>query len=118
MQVQSFFSFRTGLADFVEFFGERGTLRVDRHSPRLELRVPRRLGYGVRRARVLPSGAALAWRLVRWTRPSLDPSYRRSLQAFVDRLHGRGSDGAASLEDGLRSLEVILEAESAACVSS
>jgi myo-inositol 2-dehydrogenase / D-chiro-inositol 1-dehydrogenase len=117
VQVQSFFSFRAGLADFVEFYGERGTLRVDRHSPRLELRVPRRFGYGVRRARVPPTGAVLAWRLVRWTRPSLDPSYRRSLQAFVDRLHGRG-DGAASLEDGLRSLEVILGAERAACAPS
>ena len=37
VEVQSFFSFRSGLADYLEFIGERGTLRVDRHAPVLTL---------------------------------------------------------------------------------
>lgn len=113
VEIQGFFSFHAGLADFLEFFGDRGMLRVDRHSPRLELRVGRRFGYGMRRVRVAPSAAVAAWRLRRWVRPSVDPSYRLSLQAFVDRLHGRPAE-AASLEDGVRSLAVILSAEASA----
>ena len=113
VEAQSLFSFRTGLADFLEFFGERGTLRVDRHASRLTLRVPRRLGYGVRRAWLAPDAAELGWRLARWTRPSVDPSYRRSLQAFVDHLRARAA-APASLEDGVRSLEVVLGAEATA----
>ena len=42
IEVQSFFSFRAGLADYLEFIGERGTLRVDRHAPVLMLGLPRR----------------------------------------------------------------------------
>jgi predicted dehydrogenase len=119
VEVQSWFSFRTGLADYLEFLGERGTLRVDRHSPRLLLRVPRRLGYGLRRRWVPPTADVAAWRLVRWTRPSVDPSYRSALQAFVDHVRG-GPSAPASLEDGVRSLAAVLSAESTAvaCASS
>jgi predicted dehydrogenase len=118
VEVQGWFSFRTGLADYLELHGERGTLRIDRHAPRLALTLPRRTGYGVRRIRVPPTGAVLAWWARRWLRPSVDPSYRRSLQAFVDRL--RGGPAVASLDDGARSLDAILRAESAAasCASS
>jgi myo-inositol 2-dehydrogenase / D-chiro-inositol 1-dehydrogenase len=113
VEVQGFFSFRAGLADFLEFIGERGTLRIDRHSPRLTLALGRRMGYGVRRRWVVPTVAVSAWRLQRWVRPSADPSYRRSVQAFVDHLHGRPA-GTASLVDGVRSLEAILSAEESA----
>jgi predicted dehydrogenase len=113
VEVQSFFSFRSGLADYLEFMGERGTLRVDRHAPVLTLGLPRRFGYGVRRAWVAPTAPLMSWRLCRAVRPSYDPSYRRSLQAFVDQLLGRPATGA-SLLDGVRSLEAVLSAEASA----
>jgi predicted dehydrogenase len=113
VEVQGFFSFRAGLADYLEFIGERGTLRVDRYSPSLTLRLGRRLGYGVRRRWVGPSPAGAAWRLARLLRPSVDPSYRRSLRAFVELAHG-GPSRTASLLDGLRSLEAVLAAEDSA----
>ena len=114
VEVRSWFSYRAGLADFVELVGERGTLRIDRHSPVLRLGTARRLGYGVRWRTVVPDGDVIRWRLRRLVRPSLDPSYRRSLEAFIRRLHD-GGPGPATLEDGLASLEVILGAE---CASS
>jgi myo-inositol 2-dehydrogenase / D-chiro-inositol 1-dehydrogenase len=111
--VQGLFSFRSELADSTVFLGEHGTLRLDRHSPVLSLELPRRLGYGVRRRRVAPTPAAAAWRLRRLFRPSADPSYRRSLRAFLDLVGDRPSR-AATLMDGLRSLELVLAAEDAA----
>jgi len=110
IEVQSWFSFRAGLADYLEFIGERGNLWLDRHSPRLTLRVGRTLGYGVRGRWVVPSGAVAAWRLRRLARPSSDPSYLRSLRAFVQLVQGRPSS-SATLHDGLRSLEAVLAAE-------
>jgi predicted dehydrogenase len=107
---RSFFSFRAGRADFLEFLGERGTLRVDRHLPRLSLRRPRRFGYGVRSAWLSPGPQTLAWRLTRLVRPSYESSYRRALADFVDVLRGAPARGA-SLDDGLRSLEIVLAAE-------
>jgi predicted dehydrogenase len=115
-EVRSRLSYRAGLADFVELIGERGTLRVDRHSPVLRLGTGRRLGYGVRWRAVAPDADVVRWRLRRLVRPSFDPSYGRSLEAFVRRVQGDGTGpGPATLEDGLRSLEVILAAE---CASS
>jgi myo-inositol 2-dehydrogenase / D-chiro-inositol 1-dehydrogenase len=113
IEVQSYFSYSAALADHLEFLGERGTLRVDRFFPSLVLTLPRRFGYGVRRARVAPSAATAGWRLQRWFRPSEDPSHRRSLEAFVQHLQG-GPAQNASLVDGMRSLEVILDAEASA----
>lgn len=113
VEVQSYFSFRCGLADYLEFIGERGTLRVDRHSPALRLGLPRRFGYGVRRSWVAPTAAVMSWRLGRAIRPSYDPSYRRSLQAFVRQLLGHPATGG-SLLDGVRSLEAVLSAEASA----
>jgi len=113
VEVQSFFSFRTALADYLEFFGERGTLRVDRHSRALTLRTGRRLRYGVQTVRLLPTSALVAWRIRRLVHPSADPSYQRSLRAFVELLQG-GPPRTASLTDGLRSLEAVLAAEKSA----
>ena len=114
VSVQGYFSFRGGLADHLEFVGERGTLRVDRHSAELSVRVARRRGYGTRRRWVAPSPATLAWRLERLWRPAADPSYRRSLRAFIECCRGGPAGPTASLADGLRSLEVVLAAEEAA----
>jgi predicted dehydrogenase len=110
IEVQSWFSFRAALTDFLEFIGERGALRVDRHAPGLRLRLPRRFGYGLRYHSVAPSLPVAQWRLRRLTHPSADPSYARSLRAFVELVHGRPS-GSATLLDGLRSLEAVLAAE-------
>lgn len=105
VESSAYFSFRAGRADFFEFLGEHGTLRVDRHRASLVPRVSRSHGYGVRSALSVGSRDLWAWRLLRLARPSYDPSYRLALQAFVD-----GHPGA-TLEDGRRSLDVILAAE-------
>lgn len=110
---QSYFSFRAGRADFLEFLGELGTLRIDRHRPVLDLRLARRWGYGVRRVFVAPSRGVALWRLRRLASPSYEPSYRSALQEFVKGVRGQESCGA-TLTDGLRSLEMALAAEEAA----
>lgn len=107
---QSFYSFRTARADFMEFIGERGTLRIDRHEPRFTLKVARRFGYGTRTRRVVPSASAAAWRIRRLVRPSVEPSYRHSLAAFVDSIRG-GPGYVATFADGARSIDVIVAAE-------
>jgi predicted dehydrogenase len=112
-QVQGYFSFRAALADFLEFIGERGTLRVDRHRTSLTLRVRRRLGYGVRRGWLAPTPAVAAWRARRLIHPSQDPSYRRALRGFAELLGGH-QGRLPSLADGVRSLETILAAEDSA----
>jgi myo-inositol 2-dehydrogenase/D-chiro-inositol 1-dehydrogenase len=116
VEVQSFFSFRAGLADFLEFIGERGTLRVDRHRSRLVLRVHRRLGYGVRDGWIFPGPDVVAWRLRRLIRPSVDPSYGIALSRFAEMLGGRPVQ-LPSLADGMASLRAILAAERSACVA-
>jgi myo-inositol 2-dehydrogenase / D-chiro-inositol 1-dehydrogenase len=113
IEVKSFFSFRAGRADFLEFLGQHGTLRVDRHRPSLSLRLGRRFGYGVRSALLFPARDAIVWRLTRVLRPSYEPSYRRSLTAFVAMLGG-AAPRIATLDDGVRSLEAILAAEESA----
>jgi predicted dehydrogenase len=110
VEVQGFFSFRAGHADFLEFLGERGTLRVDRYRSSLDLRLRRRLGYGTSRAWIAPDPTVISWRLQRPFRRVREMSFRRSLQAYVDLLRG-GPPRVATLEDGLRSLEVVLCAE-------
>jgi len=111
--VQAYFSFRTGPADFLELIGDRGTLRLDRYSTRLDLRVARRLGYGMRTAWVRPSRALASLALRRLARPASEPSFRASLAAFVD--HLRGAPGPlATVEDGARALAVIVAAEQSA----
>jgi myo-inositol 2-dehydrogenase / D-chiro-inositol 1-dehydrogenase len=112
-EVLSFFSFRAGLADFLEFIGERGSLRVDRHRRSLSLRIARRFGYGVKNSLSFPGREVLAYQLVRLLRPSYDPSYGRALAAFVEWLRG-GQPRIATLDDGLRSLETVLAAEESA----
>ncbi len=110
---QSYFSFRAGRSDFLEFIGELGTLRVDRHRPSLDLRLARRWGYGVRHVFVPPNRDVALWRMRRLASPSYEPSYRVALQEFVKGIQGRESHGA-SLSDGLLSLQIVLGAEESA----
>lgn len=113
IDVQMYVSFRTGLADFLEIIGERGTLRVDRHTLAPTLKVPRRLGYGVRSAWIPPAPDQGALWLRRMVQPSYQPSYHRALAAFIQRIAGREAP-MASIEDGERSLAVVLAAEESA----
>ena len=110
---QGFFSYRTGFGDFLEFLGDRGTMRVDRFRPAIQLSVSRSFRYGISRSWVRPSAAVVSWRLSRPLRRVREVSYRRSLESFVAHSQGAPPRGA-SLEDGLRSLEVALEAEAGA----
>ena len=61
-----------------------------------------------------PSPTLAAWRLERLWRPAADPSYRRAIEAFVRQIRTGMPGRAASLTDGLRSLEVVLAAEAVA----
>ena len=109
---QSFFSLRSAYADFVEIFGDRATIRIDRHLGKLTMMVPRKFGYGARRVTV--SGVTdIGWRVRRLARPAEDPSYLRALEAFVQQVRGERSP-LASMIDGERSLAVVLAAEEAA----
>jgi predicted dehydrogenase len=109
-QVQSFVSFRAGYSDRIELIGEHGTISVDRHRGSLTLQSPRRLGYGTRRRFVAPSFNDAGWRARRLIRPAEDPSYYRALKAFTSAT----TSSLASLDDGERSLEVVLAAEESA----
>lgn len=114
IEVVGAFSYRSGFADFLEFVGERGSLRVDRHRPTLELRKIRRRGYGIRRARVVPDPEVIGWRATRMVRRVREPSYGRSLGAFVELVRGRQVGSLATLSDGLRNIEIIVAAEASA----
>jgi myo-inositol 2-dehydrogenase / D-chiro-inositol 1-dehydrogenase len=116
-RVQGVYSFRAGYADHLELIGERGTLRIDRHRPVIDLRLHRRRGYGIRPVLLPPTPAVAAWRLRRLAGRGGEPSYGRSLGAFLGLVRG-GASGGATLEDGLRSLEAVLAAEGSACASS
>jgi predicted dehydrogenase len=109
-EVQGFYCYRAGHTDFLEFLGERGTLRVDRFKPTLELRLRRARRYGTSRAWIRPSATVATWRMQRPFRRVRELSFRRSLEAYVELVRG-GPRRVASLEDGLRCLEVVLEAE-------
>ncbi len=112
-KVQSYFSFRTARTDFLEFIGEKATLRVDRHGSALTSKINRRFGYGIRSRTAFPTARVAAWRIQRLVRPSKEPSYRRSLSAFFDAIRGEKRP-LPSFADGARSLEVILAAEESA----
>jgi predicted dehydrogenase len=114
---QSFFSFRTARADYLEFIGERGTLLLDRHRPALGLRVARRLGYGTRSKNVVPDASVAKWRLRRLTSPSYEPSYANALAAFAGAIQGKPHTGA-TLTDAAKSLDAVLAAESSALTGS
>ena len=113
VDVQSIFSSRAAHSDVVEVVGDRGSLRIDRHRGALDLTVRRQGRYGVRPAWSRPGIDVYAWRARRLVGRGGDPSYERTLHAFVQRVGGASVD-APTLEDGLRSLQTVLAAEHAA----
>jgi predicted dehydrogenase len=108
--VEGFFSFRSGRGDHLRFVGEQGVLHLDRYAPRLELIRTRTDIGAVRRRRIPPLWTPALWQLRKRLRPAYEPSYRCSLEAFVDAVRG-GTRELPSVDDGLRSLEVVVAAE-------
>jgi myo-inositol 2-dehydrogenase/D-chiro-inositol 1-dehydrogenase len=107
---QSTFTLASAYADHLEILGTTGTLRIERHSASLTLSGPRRFGYG-RRERSVGTGISdIVWRARRLARPAEDPSYLRAMRSFVRHLRNE-EPVLASLDDGERSLRVILAAE-------
>jgi predicted dehydrogenase len=100
----SFLSFRAGRVDTLELVGERGVLRVDRYARTLTLR-------GARGRVVTPD--VVRWRARALVRRATEPSWARALAAFVEAVRGRRVE-LPTLEDGLRSLEIVTAAEQAA----
>jgi predicted dehydrogenase len=89
----------TARADVFEVQGTKRTLRVDRYGGRLSVNGgPRSL---------LPVAARARARL---SRPHREPSFELALGAWIEHLLG-ADRGLPTLEDGLRSLEVVLAAE-------
>lgn len=85
--------------------GARAVIEVSFHGPRVDV-VEARCG-----GRTLRADRHAGIRP--WLRPGWDPSYRTSLRAFVDRVNG-SAVSFPTLDDGLRSLEVVLAAEAVA----
>ena len=104
------FSNRAAHGDSIELVGERGILRIDRHRGSLTLQVRRRSAYGVRPASARPGIDVWRWRAARLAGRGGDPSYARSLRAFVDRVRGEDVE-TPTLGDGLASLRIVLAAE-------
>ena len=61
----------------------------------------------------MPSAELVAWRVRRPVGGSAEPSYAAAMAAFVAQARG-GPAEAASLDDGLRSLAIVLAAEESA----
>ena len=112
VEAHGFFSFRAARTDVVELHGDRGTLRADRYAGGVQITVARGR-HGVRTRRLGPTPALVALRLRRGVRPADEPSYRRALRRWLDELRG-APRSVPTFEDGLRSLRVVLAAESAA----
>ncbi|HEY7566013.1 MAG TPA: Gfo/Idh/MocA family oxidoreductase [Gemmatimonadaceae bacterium] len=102
----SFFSLRGCRAHSLEFIGERGVLRMDRPARTLSL-------HGTR-ART-SSVALMSWRLRSLVRPRSEPSWSTALKTFVARIRGAAVE-LPTFDDGLRSLEIVIDAERSASV--
>jgi predicted dehydrogenase len=113
VHVQMLVSFCAGPADFLEFIGERGTLRIDRYALAPVLSEQRLTGYGVRKRFLWPTKQSAALGLRRLRQPAYESSFRRALAAFIRRIEGERVD-LATIEDGERSLQVVLAAEDSA----
>jgi predicted dehydrogenase len=110
ISAQSRFSFLTGHADHLEFHGELGSLRVDRHHPHPIVRLRRQNRYGLADASPSFAPAILRHRATHFLRPGHDPSYRLALDGFANALLGLPDPGADA-SDGWASLAAVLAAE-------
>ncbi len=110
--VESLFSSSAIDDDRFEVYGTSGLLAVDRYgSPELERgAAAAAYGRGARLRREL--GSALRG-VRRVARGASEPSYRAALACFAASMRG-AADPSPDVEDGLRSLEIVLAAEEAA----
>ena len=92
----------TTRADVFEVEGTEGTMRVDRYGGSLSV--------GAAPRPLKPLGAQLRKRL---SRPGREPSFELALGAWIEMLLGADTI-LPTLDDGLRSLEILLAAEQAA----
>jgi predicted dehydrogenase len=115
VHVQSTFSLNAADEDWFEFVGEDGILRVNRYRslvPQIARRPEERsLARHVRQ--IAESVAGISYLYHKLRSPWHEPSYRRSLQAFVSAVQGQ-QVASPDLMDGYRSLEVIEAAEESA----
>lgn len=112
LAVQTFVSMCSVAEDRVEVYGQEGHLSYDRQtSVEIDVRgtgvaygrrgqIQRELGAALRSARRLPKVPA-------------DPSFRAAFEAFARAVQGDALEGAG-LDDGLRSLAIVLAAEESA----
>ena len=110
---QCAFSFRGGFADHIELIGERGTLRIDRHRASLGLRLGAAAATGCGSPTPCPRGSSPRGGCAARSAAPSEPSYAAAIAAFVAQVRG-GPAAAASLDDGLRSLAIVLAAEESA----
>ncbi|NOS77593.1 MAG: Gfo/Idh/MocA family oxidoreductase [Nitrospira sp.] len=115
LKVRSCFSLCARDEDRFEIDGQMGSVTVDRYrslSAEIAARnhQPTRIG---RIANILTSPAQISYLWQKWRSPWHEPSYRRSLQAFVSAVRGR-QVASPDLTDGYRCLEVICAAEQSA----
>ena len=111
--VQSLFTISGVEQDHVEVVGDAGGLVADRFDPGAGVRfVPTKRSYGradrVREAAVLAGGAGR--RLRHTLLPEPEPSFGAALRRFVQAV-ATGRAPGATLEDGYRSLAVVVAAE-------
>jgi myo-inositol 2-dehydrogenase/D-chiro-inositol 1-dehydrogenase len=117
--IQSFYSMTTVEEDRFEIYGEEGKLTVDRYFgtepqytlPRRQFGRLDRLGEGLEVLRQTPE------RFRNALFPPVEPSFRASLQAFVDAAR-RGDAKSSNLCDGYRALAVVDAAEHSATLNA
>jgi predicted dehydrogenase len=113
VRVESRVSFTGPQENRFEVMGEEGMLRVDRIEGRLTLEGDARWSRRARIAKELARIGQLPAGLKSALAPPRDPSYRLALSTFV-RAVREGSHPRPDIEDGERSLAVVLAAEAAA----
>lgn len=112
LPVQTLVSMRSVTEDRVEVYGEAGRLSYDRQrSVELDVQAPG-LTYG-RRGQLQRTLGTVARAARRLPRVPQDPSFRAAFEAFARAARGGPHEGA-DLDDGLRSLAVVLAAEASA----
>jgi myo-inositol 2-dehydrogenase/D-chiro-inositol 1-dehydrogenase len=114
VDAETFVSFRSARMDAVEVIGERGVVRADRYARNVTATVTSTRSHSARRIRRMPTPALAVFRGLAVIRPAREPSYRSCLRSFVRAIGGPRDPELATLEDGLRSLAVVLAAEDSA----
>lgn len=116
VELCGYFAFTSSRAHGITMHGTKGVLNLDLHSGAITEIRNRRRGYGVRQRTVTGGLSELGWRLRKLAQPSYNPSHRLALSSFVDAISNPEQRHAdlATVNDGVASLQAVLEAESVA----